>query len=220
MNLLYPSMMCVKPAQTETICRIFEETGIAGLHIDIMDGSFVPNFTLGTDYCRYLHAASSLPLDIHLMIDRPEDKLTWFPIQEGDIVSIHAESTNHLGRAVERVRALGGIPYAAINPATPISAVEDILPALGGVLVMTVNPGFAGQKLIDYTIPKIARLRRMLEDAGFPGMPIEVDGNVSAPNLVRMKAAGADSFVIGSSGFLKTSDPDTIRSGIREFAEL
>lgn len=91
MNLLYPSMMCVKPADVNRICGIFEKTGIAGLHIDIMDGSFVPNFTLGVDYCRYLHEITALPLDIHLMIDRPEEKLTWFPVREGDMVQNAAE---------------------------------------------------------------------------------------------------------------------------------
>ena len=220
MNLLYPSMMCVKPADVNRICGIFEETGIAGLHIDIMDGSFVPNFTLGVDYCRYLHEITALPLDIHLMIDRPEEKLAWFPVREGDMVSVHAESTRHLGRAVECIRKLGGLPYVAINPATPISAVEDILPELAGVLVMTVNPGFAGQKLIAYTLPKIRRLRDRMDDCGFEGLSIEVDGNVSAEHLVQMKQAGADRFVIGTSGFLKNQAEDELRRDIAAFGAL
>ena len=128
MNRLYPSMMCVKPDDTRRYCEIFKENGIAGLHIDIMDGSFVPNFTLGTDYCRYLREISPLPLDIHLMIDKPEDKIKWFPIREGDIVSVHAESTNHLCRAMDRIREAGGLPYVAINPATPLAAIEEALP--------------------------------------------------------------------------------------------
>ena len=179
-----------------------------------MDGSFVPNFTLGTDYCRYLHEISTLPLDIHMMVDRPEDKLDWFPIKDGDYVSIHTESTNHLGRAVERVRAKGGIPLAAINPATPVSVLNDILPALGGVLIMTVNPGFAGQKLCEYTLGKISALREMTD------LPIEVDGNVSAENLVRMKNAGADMFVVGTSGFLRGDVCDKMREEIKMFENL
>ena len=214
MNRLCPSMMCVRPSDTAGMCRIFEETGIAALHVDIMDGSFVPNFTLGTDYCRYLHEISTLPLDIHLMVDRPEDKLDWFPIKDGDYVSIHTESTNHLGRAVERVRAKGGIPLAAINPATPVSVLNDILPALGGVLIMTVNPGFAGQKLCEYTLGKISALREMTN------LPIEVDGNVSAENLVRMKNAGADMFVVGTSGFLRGEVCDKMREEIKRFENL
>lgn len=214
MNRLCPSMMCVRPSDTAGMCRVFEENGITALHVDIMDGSFVPNFTLGTDYCRYLHEISALPLDIHLMVDRPEDKLDWFPIKDGDYVSIHTESTNHLGRAAERVRAKGGIPLAAINPATPISVLNDILPALGGVLIMTVNPGFAGQKLCEYTLGKISALREMTD------LPIEVDGNVSAENLVRMKNAGADMFVVGTSGFLRGEIGEKLREDIKRFENL
>lgn len=214
MNRLCPSMMCVRPSDTAGMCRVFEENGIMALHVDIMDGSFVPNFTLGTDYCRYLHEISTLPLDIHMMVDRPEDKLDWFPIKDGDYVSIHTESTNHLGRAAERVRAKGGIPLAAINPATPVSVLNDILPALGGVLIMTVNPGFAGQKLCEYTLGKISALREMTD------LPIEVDGNVSAENLVRMKNAGADMFVVGTSGFLRGDVCDKMREEIKRFENL
>ena len=214
MNRLCPSMMCVRPSDTAGMCRVFEENGITALHVDIMDGSFVPNFTLGTDYCRYLHEISTLPLDIHMMVDRPEDKLDWFPIKDGEYVSIHTESTNHLGRAVERVRAKGGIPLAAINPATPVSVLNDILPALGGVLIMTVNPGFAGQKLCEYTLGKISALREMTD------LPIEVDGNVSAENLVRMKNAGADMFVVGTSGFLRGEIGEKLREDIKRFENL
>ena len=214
MNRLCPSMMCVRPSDTAGMCRVFEENGITALHVDIMDGSFVPNFTLGTDYCRYLHEISTLPLDIHLMVDRPEDKLDWFPIKDGDYVSIHTESTNHLGRAAERVRAKGGIPLAAINPATPVSVLNDILPTLGGVLIMTVNPGCAGQKLCEYTLGKISVLREMTD------LPIEVDGNVSAENLVRMKNAGADMFVVGTSGFLRGDVCDKMREEIKRFENL
>lgn len=214
MNRLCPSMMCVRPSDTAGMCRVFEENGITALHVDIMDGSFVPNFTLGTDYCRYLHEISTLPLDIHLMVDRPEDKLDWFPIKDGDYVSIHTESTNHLGRAAERVRAKGGIPLAAINPATPVSVLNDILPALGGVLIMTVNPGFAGQKLCEYTLGKITALREMTD------LPIEVDGNVSTENLVKMKRAGADMFVVGTSGFLRGEVCDKMREEIKRFENL
>lgn len=213
-------MMCVEPSLTRDYCEIFEKNEIAGLHVDIMDGSFVPNFTLGTDYCRYLHDISSLPLDIHLMVERPEEKLSWFPIKKGDIVSIHVESTRHLDRAVEKVRELGGIPYAALNPATPLSAIEDILPRLGGVLVMTVNPGFAGQKLVEYTVKKVERLRDLLRAIDLSELPIEVDGNVSPSNLVRLKEAGADSFVIGTSGFLKKQPIEEVTAGIKSFLTL
>lgn len=196
-------MMCVAPWDTLDACRIFEGSGIAGLHIDIMDGSFVPNFTLGVDYCKSLGRVTSLPLDLHLMIDSPEDKLGWFPIRPGDIVSVHVESTRHLDRTVSLIKDRGGIPFAALNPATPMNAIIEVLPELGGILVMTVNPGFAGQKLVGYTVGKVARLRKFLDERGLGGLPIEVDGNISAENLSRLKKAGADRFVIGTSGFLR-----------------
>lgn len=217
MNRIFPSMMCVMPDMTRQYCRIFEETGIAGLHIDIMDGSFVPNFALGIDYCRALREMTNLKLDLHLMIDRPEDKISWFPIKPGDIVSIHVESTNHFDRAAERVRDAGGIPFAALNPATPTALVEELLPAVDGLLVMCVNPGFAGQKLIGYTIEKISRLRGLADSIG-RDLRIETDGNVSETNLKLMKAAGADCFVVGSSGFLKRGVPQAeLRAGIDRF---
>ncbi len=220
MNKLYPSMMCVSPDDTKNYCRIFEEKGIAGLHIDIMDGSFVPNFTLGTDYCRYLHEITDLPLDIHLMIDKPEDKIKWFPLREGDIVSVHAESTKHLCRAIDRIRDAGALPLAAINPATPLCALEEVLPFVYGILIMTINPGFAGQKIIEPAIEKAARARKMLINAGYPDMPIETDGNISEENLVKLKAAGVDMFVIGSSGFLSASRKANLPDAIEKFKWL
>ena len=212
-----PSMMCVDPVKLGETVAVFERERIEYLHIDVMDGHFVPNFTLGTDYCRMLHRLTAIPLDIHLMIEAPEDRLSWFEIRRGDAVSVHAEATRQLQRALDRVAEAGAKPIAAINPATPISAIEEVLPMLHAVLVMTVSPGYAGQKLVESTIDKIRRMRRMLDERGYENVRIEVDGNVSLPNLRRMREAGADLFVIGSSGFLKSCDPDAITSSIRAF---
>ncbi|MBQ8508522.1 MAG: ribulose-phosphate 3-epimerase [Clostridia bacterium] len=216
-KLFMPSMMCVDPAKLCETLDVFEKNGIGGLHIDVMDGHFVPNLQLGTDYCRHLHRLSKLPLDFHLMITEPEDKIAWFPIQEGDWVSVHAESTNHLQRTFDRILAAGGKPMVALNPATPLCMAEEVLEQAAGVLLMTVSPGYAGQKLVESTIGKISRLRKMLDERGLNHVRIEVDGNVSPANLVRMDAAGADMYVIGSSGFLKSSDADEIAAGIAEF---
>lgn len=218
-KMFMPSMMCVNISKINETVAVFESNGIAGLHIDVMDGCFVPNIQLGTDYCRQLRRISSLPMDYHLMIDAPERKLDWFPIRAGDWVSVHVESTAHLQSALDKITALGAMPIAALNPATPICALEEVLPCLGGVLVMTVNPGHAGQRLIPSTIDKICRLRRYLDDKGYEGMHIEADGNVSLENYKRMAEAGADMFVIGSSGFLKREDIASIERGIKEFAD-
>jgi ribulose-phosphate 3-epimerase len=164
-----------------------------------MDGVFVPNLMLGTDAIRQLRRMSSIPLDIHLMIEKPEDKLEWFDIQPGELVSVHVESTRHLQRALAKIRGLGARPMAALNPATPLCMVEDVMADVDGILVMTVNPGFAGQKLVPQMLDKIARLRAMLDAAGRKEVLIEVDGNVSFENAKLMSAAGADIFVAGTS---------------------
>lgn len=199
-SLLAPSMMCVSEWQNpgDTL-RTLERCGIELLHADVMDGSFVPNLMLGTESVKHLRAASSIPLDIHLMIERPEDKLAWFDPQPGEYVSVHAESTRHLQRALSRIRECGARPMVALNPATPLCMIEDILDDVEGVLLMTVNPGYAGQKLVPQSLGKIRRLRRMLDGAGKKDVRIEVDGNVSFENGAKMRAAGADMFVCGTS---------------------
>ena len=199
-SLLAPSMMCVSEWQNpgETL-RTLERCGIELLHADVMDGSFVPNLMLGTESVKHLRAASSIPLDIHLMIERPEDKLAWFDPQPGEYVSVHVESTRHLQRALSRIRECGARPMVALNPATPLCMIEDVIDDVEGVLLMTVNPGYAGQKLVPQSLDKIRRLREMLDGAGKADVRIEVDGNVSFENGAKMRAAGADMFVCGTS---------------------
>ena len=208
-----PSIMCADFFELEKTVRAFEETGIEYIHVDVMDGAFVPNFTLGTDFIKKLKANTTIPLDIHLMIEGPEQKLDWFEFGEGDYVSIHAEATKHLQRALAAIRARGAKPMVAINPTTPLSAIEEVLPDIDAVLVMTVNPGFAGQKLIPATLNKIRRLREMLDARGYGDVEIEVDGNVSIENAKLMRAAGADIFVAGTSSvFVKEQ---ALKTGIQ-----
>lgn len=210
-------MMCADIMDMKKVIDTFEQEGIEYLHIDIMDGQFVPNFTLGTDYCKILKQNTSIPLDIHLMLEDPENKIDWFPIGEGDYVSVHVESTRHLQRVLTQIRAKGGKPMVAINPATPLEMIQHVLDDIDGVLVMTVNPGFAGQKLVPETLNKISALRKYLDENGYEKIEIEVDGNVSFENAKKMRAAGADIFVAGTSSIF--TNQYSLEEGIEKLRE-
>lgn len=199
-----PSMMCADFLQLEKQLAEMRASGVEYLHVDIMDGEFVPNYALGIDFCKQLHALSPIPLDIHLMVAQPEAKLRWFPIREGDYVAVHYEAGYHINRSLQTIRDLGGKPMLALNPGTPAEVLHYLTAEVDGVLVMAVNPGFAGQKYIPATTGKITDVRRLLDAAGRPDADIEVDGNVSLPNARIMRAAGANMFVAGtSSAFLQ-----------------
>ena len=203
MKKISPSMMCCDFLRLKEQLALMEKNKIEYLHVDIMDGSFVPNYTLGTDFIRQMHKATDIPLDLHLMIDEPENKLDWFTFGTRDIVSVHWESTKHLQRVLQQIRNRGAKAFVALNPATPIRMIENVLDDLDGVLVMTVNPGFAGQKLIPACLKKIADLRAYLDQNGKGDMEIEVDGNVSFENARLMRQAGADIFVAGTSSIFQ-----------------
>jgi len=209
--------MCASLFSLHETVQAFEAAGIEYLHMDVMDGSFVPNYMLGTDFIKQMRKLSSIPLDIHLMVDRPEEKLDWFDIQAGEYVSFHYEATNHVQRVCAQIRNKSAKPMIALNPATPISVLEDVLPDIDGVLIMSVNPGFAGQKAIPQTAAKTARLKAMLENAGYPQVEIEADGNMSFENARIFRKAGVDIFVAGSSGlFIQGRE---LSACIREYRE-
>lgn len=213
-----PSLMCANIEKIKETLDTFEKNSIEYLHIDIMDGQFVPNFTLGTDYCRHIKRLCNIPLDIHLMIEKPEEKISWFNFGEGDIVSVHCESTAHLQKALAEIRNRGGRPFVAINPATPLDVLDYVLDDIDGVVIMSVNPGFAGQKIIPATIKKTAELRKALDEKSYTNIEIEVDGNISNENAKKMKDAGANIFVVGTSSIFNKNI--NMEDGIAKLREI
>lgn len=213
-KMISPSLMCASIANFRETLDTFDKERIELLHVDVMDGEFVPNLQLGTAFIEQVREMSGIPLDIHLMINRPEDKLDWFGIRPGEWVSVHYEATSHVQRALVRIKDRGAKAVLALNPATPLCVLEDVLDNLDGVLIMTVNPGFAGQALIPAALGKIERLRNMLDERGKSGILIEVDGNVSFENGTRMSEAGANVFVAGSSSVFRKDM--TLSEGIKK----
>ena len=198
-----PSMMCADALNLGADAVALEKAGVQYFHYDVMDGDFVPNFMLGPDVIKAVRKVSKVPADIHLMVKNPERHLHLFDLRAGDVVSVHQESTIHLQRTLAAIRQTGAQAAVALNPATPLFTIEDVLPDIDMVLLMTVNPGFAGQKLVPQTLQKITRLRKMLDESGYAHVRIEVDGNVSFENAVKMRAAGADLFVAGTSAVFR-----------------
>ena len=194
-----PSIMCVNFFELDKCIKEFEKCNIDLIHVDIMDGSFVPNYTLGTDFIKHLKSKTKIPLDIHLMIDNPESKIDWFEFGENDYVSVHYESTPHLHKAISAIKSKNAKAMVAINPATSFNVLDCMLDDIDAILVMTVNPGFAGQKLIKSTLNKIRKLRAYLNEKGYQSIEIEVDGNVSYEKAKLMTEAGANIFVAGTS---------------------
>jgi ribulose-phosphate 3-epimerase len=199
-------MMCADLFHIGDTIRLFESMGVPYLHIDVMDGHFVPNIMLGASDIEQIRSFTKLPLDIHLMIENPDSKIDWFKPQPGDLVSVHAETTPHLQRVLAKIRSLGAKPAAAFNPATPIAAIEEVIPDVDAILVMTVNPGYSGQKLVPHTLDKIRRLRNILDENGYPNTEIETDGNVTLENAIKMRDAGANIFVVGTSLIFREGD--------------
>lgn len=207
-SIISASMMCANLVDLKSIINIFKEEHIDYLHIDVMDGEFVPNFGLGVDYIRGLRELSHIPLDLHLMIKEPEYKLQWIGIQNTDIVSIHYESTYQVQRALDWLLPYKCKRFLAINPATPLYVLEEVLDYIDGINLLTVNPGFAGQKIVPSTLKKAERLQNFLSDHGHNNILIEVDGNITPENGAALRKYGASIFVAGTSSLFKGSITD------------
>jgi len=193
------SIMCADFLHLAKDIQMLEECGIELLHFDIMDGVFVPNLMLNNELMKCIRTVTRIPFDVHLMIINPEDKIKWFSLAPQDIVSVHYESTPHIQRAIYEVKNAGARVAIAINPATPVEAIKNFLPDIDMALIMTVNPGYAGQQLIVQCLDKIKETRQLLDDAGYENIRVQADGNCSFENCILMRAAGADCFVAGTS---------------------
>ena len=197
------SMMCSELVGLKETIEIFEKENVEYLHIDVMDGEFVPNIGLGVDYIRGLRKLTQIPLDLHLMIKDPEYKLQWIGIQKEDIVSVHYESTYQVQRVLDWLEPFGCKRFLAINPATPIYVLEEVLDYIDGINLLMVNPGFAGQKIVPSTLKKAAKLQEFLLKNEKSNIIIEVDGNITPDNGEILRKYGASIFVAGTSSIFK-----------------
>jgi ribulose-phosphate 3-epimerase len=198
--LIAPSILSADFGRLAEEVRAVEQAGADYVHVDVMDGRFVPNLTLGPVVVEAVHKATRLPLDVHLMIVEPEKYIEAFAEAGASLISVHVETCPHLHRTLQQIRHAGAKASAVLNPSTPLVMVEDVLGDLEMVLLMSVNPGFGGQSFIPHTLEKVRRLRRMLDSAGVK-VAIEVDGGVNADNARSLIDAGADVLVAGTAVF-------------------
>ena len=193
------SMMCANAfALSEGLQRL-EDGGVEYLHMDVMDGHFVPNLGMSIDTMKSIRRRTTIPFDFHIMAFEPDSIVPLLEPCEGDIVTIHVESTAQIQRTIERTRRFGCKVFAALNPATSLMALDELVHYVDGVNLMMVNPGFAGQRMSEPCIDKARRLRGFLEERGRGGIDVEVDGNISVEKAHLLRGLGADIFVVGTS---------------------
>ena len=216
--MISASVMCADVLNMKAALSEIEEAGIDMLHCDIMDNHFVPNLMMPMEFLNKLRPATELPFDFHIMAEKPETIIEKLDIRKNDIVSVHYESTNHLERVITLIKDRGARAAVALNPATPIMMLEEIIDEIDMVLIMTVNPGFAGQKIVPGGIGKIARCREYLNKKGYENVLIEVDGNCSFENSPKMVNAGADILVVGTSSVFAKGL--TVKEGMNKLSNL
>ena len=207
---LSPSMLSIDFGKVAEQLKLVEDAGTQYIHLDVMDGHFVPNLTFGVPVIQSLKPCTKLPFDVHLMTYHPEAYLEGLGAAGVHMVSFHVEAVPHLDRMIHNIKDRGIKAGIALNPGTPLASIEQVLPLLDFVLIMSVNPGFGGQKFIPYTLDKIAALSAMIKGKGL-SLSIEVDGGVNRDNAPLLKKAGAQILVAGSSVFGKEDRAQAIR---------
>ncbi len=204
-----PSILSADFSRLGEEIRAVEKAGADLIHVDVMDGRYVPNITIGPGVVASLRKTTSLPFDVHLMIEEPDRYVDAFVEAGSDIVTVHAEAVIHLHRTVHYIKGKGIKAGVSLNPSTPLSCIEEILPDIDVLLIMTVNPGFGGQKFITGMLPKIRRAKELARSRGLEPA-IEVDGGVTAENIGSLAEAGADIFVAGAAVFGSPSYSEAI----------
>lgn len=206
-KLLSASLMCANLTELKKSVADLGNAGIDLIHLDIMDGSFVPNITLGFDIVNAVKSITDIPLDVHMMVNQPSRFIDMMKLDENDYLCVHYESDIHIHRTLEQIRNKGIKTGIALNPQTPLDAMEYLTDYMDMALIMTVSPGFAGQKLFAGAERKTKQAREFLDNLGCSHIPIEVDGNISPENGRKLSACGADIFVLGTSSlFIKDKD--------------
>lgn len=211
--LLAPSVLNADFLDLGAQIRATEAGGAGYIHLDIMDGHFVPNISFGPGIAAQIRKATRLPLDCHLMIENAERYIPDFAKAGCEIINVHVEATRHLDRQLQQIRELGCKAAVTLNPATPLEAISEVLDQVSMVLVMSVNPGFGGQSLIPYCLDKVRRLRAMK-----PDLDIQIDGGIKLDNIAQAKAAGANIFVVGSAIFGTPDAEATTRKFVQAIA--
>ncbi len=205
MPIIAPSLLAANFLKLEAECKMLNESQADWYHLDVMDGNFVPNISFGPMLIEFFRKATTKVCDVHLMITEPEKYAEQFKNAGADILTVHIEACNHLHRNIQQIKSLGMKAGVALNPHTPVSSLSDVLHDIDLVCLMSVNPGFGGQKFIPYTLDKIKQLRKMIDEKGL-NVHIEIDGGVTVENAASMIAAGADVLVAGNTVF-KSADP-------------
>ncbi len=213
--VIAPSILSADFTRLGEDLKACENSGADWIHVDVMDGHFVPNMTFGPQIVEACRRATNLPLDVHLMIERPENMLDAFARAGANRLTVHVETCQHLHRVIQQIKSLGVKAGVTLNPATPAFMLKEILPLVDLVLVMTVNPGFGGQSFISETLTKVTEIRQQLDHIGSNAW-LEVDGAVSDKTMPALLKAGADAFVAGNSIF---NHPGGIAPGIKVLRE-